>query len=69
MEVPCKLSLSIAATSIRPTLITHLLFFRSALGHPLGCTGVRQVVTGLAELKRRGGEGQVLVTSMCVGAG
>ncbi|GHJ87650.1 hypothetical protein NliqN6_4052 [Naganishia liquefaciens] len=40
-----------------------------ALGHPLGCTGVRQVVTGLAELKRRGGEGQVLLTSMCVGAG
>jgi len=40
-----------------------------ALGHPLGCSGVRQVVTGLAELKRRGGEGQVLCTSMCVGAG
>jgi len=24
----------------------------SALGHPLGCTGVRQVVTALSELKR-----------------
>lgn len=25
-----------------------------ALGHPLGCTGARQVVTLLNELKRRG---------------
>lgn len=38
-----------------------------ALGHPLGCTGARQVVTGLNELKRRGGK--VLVTSMCIGTG
>lgn len=38
-----------------------------ALTHPLGMTGLRQVVTGLAELKRSGG--QVLCTSMCVGSG
>ncbi|KAG9237166.1 peroxisomal putative 3-ketoacyl-CoA thiolase B [Amylocarpus encephaloides] len=38
-----------------------------ALGHPLGCTGARQVVTALSELKRRGE--RVAVTSMCVGTG
>ncbi|KAI0732361.1 putative 3-ketoacyl-CoA thiolase B [Fomitopsis betulina] len=38
-----------------------------ALTHPLGMTGVRQVVTGLAELRRRGGS--ILCTSMCIGSG
>ncbi|KAH7929341.1 thiolase [Leucogyrophana mollusca] len=38
-----------------------------AFGHPLGCTGVRQIVTGLNELHRR--KGKVLVTSMCIGTG
>lgn len=38
-----------------------------ALGHPLGCTGARQVATGLNALKRR--KGKVLVTSMCIGLG
>ncbi|PFH54511.1 hypothetical protein AMATHDRAFT_52124 [Amanita thiersii Skay4041] len=38
-----------------------------AVSHPLGMTGVRQVVTGLAELKRR--NGKLLCTSMCVGSG
>lgn len=38
-----------------------------ALGHPLGCTGTRQVVTALSELKRR--DGRIAVTSMCVGTG
>ena len=38
-----------------------------ALGHPLGCTGARQAVTLLSELKRRGG-GSGIVT-MCVGGG
>lgn len=38
-----------------------------ALTHPLGMTGVRQVVAGLSELQRTGG--QVLVTSMCIGSG
>jgi len=38
-----------------------------ALTHPLGMTGVRQVVTGLAELSRR--NEKLLCTSMCVGSG
>jgi acetyl-CoA acyltransferase len=38
-----------------------------ALGHPLGCTGARQTVTLLHELRRRGG-GNGMVT-MCVGGG
>ncbi|PWN89973.1 thiolase [Acaromyces ingoldii] len=38
-----------------------------ALGHPLGCTGSRQIATGLAEAKRE--KKQLLVTSMCVGSG
>ncbi|XP_042328218.1 3-ketoacyl-CoA thiolase, peroxisomal [Sceloporus undulatus] len=39
-----------------------------ALGHPLGCTGARQVVTLLNELKRRGKRGYGIV-SMCIGTG
>lgn len=38
-----------------------------ALGHPLGATGVRQVVTALSELRRQ--DKRVAVTSMCVGTG
>jgi len=38
-----------------------------AFGHPLGCTGARQLATGLHELERR--NGKVLVTSMCIGTG
>lgn len=38
-----------------------------ALGHPLGCTGARQLTTLLNELQRRGG-GLGMVT-MCVGGG
>ncbi|KAI0449881.1 thiolase [Xylaria acuta] len=38
-----------------------------AFGHPLGCTGARQVSTLLYELRRRGE--RVGVTSMCVGTG
>ncbi|KAM3820901.1 3-ketoacyl-CoA thiolase, peroxisomal isoform 1-T1 [Vipera latastei] len=39
-----------------------------ALGHPLGCTGARQVVTLLNELKRREKRGYGVV-SMCIGTG
>lgn len=39
-----------------------------ALGHPLGCTGARQVVTLLNELKRRRKSGYGVV-SMCIGTG
>ncbi|KAJ7654987.1 Thiolase, N-terminal domain-containing protein [Mycena polygramma] len=38
-----------------------------AFGHPLGCTGARQIATGLNELERR--KGKVLVTAMCIGTG
>ena len=38
-----------------------------ALGHPLGATGARQIVTGLSEARRQGKK--VLVTSMCIGTG
>ncbi len=38
-----------------------------ALGHPLGCTGARQVATLLNELTRR--KGRYGVISMCVGGG
>ena len=38
-----------------------------ALGHPLGATGVRQVVTGLSECRRQ--KKKILLTSMCIGTG
>lgn len=38
-----------------------------ALGHPLGATGARQVVTGLSELRRT--NKKMLLTSQCVGTG
>ncbi|KAI5859223.1 Thiolase, N-terminal domain-containing protein [Tricharina praecox] len=38
-----------------------------AFGHPLGCTGARQVSTLLTELKRTGGK--IGLTSMCIGTG
>ncbi|KAK2609236.1 hypothetical protein QQS21_002170 [Conoideocrella luteorostrata] len=38
-----------------------------ALGHPLGTTGARQVVTGLSELRRT--KKKILLTSMCIGTG
>jgi acetyl-CoA acetyltransferase family protein len=38
-----------------------------ALGHPLGCTGTRQIVTGLSEARRQ--KKRVLLTSMCIGTG
>ncbi|MCP4500669.1 MAG: thiolase family protein [Deltaproteobacteria bacterium] len=38
-----------------------------ALGHPLGCTGARQITTILPELKRRGGKYGVV--TMCIGGG
>jgi acetyl-CoA acetyltransferase len=38
-----------------------------ALGHPLGATGARQIVTGLSECRRQ--KKRVLLTSMCIGTG
>lgn len=40
-----------------------------AIGHPLGCTGARQVGSLLHELRRRGDGNRIGVTSMCVGTG
>merc|ERR1712151_911760 len=38
-----------------------------ALGHPLGCTGSRQIATLMPELKRT--KGRLGVVSMCIGTG
>ena len=38
-----------------------------ALGHPLGCTGARQICTILSEARRT--KKKVLLTSMCIGTG
>jgi len=38
-----------------------------AIGHPLGCTGARQVASGLSIAKQTGG--RIFVTSMCIGSG
>ncbi|KAK4947008.1 hypothetical protein LTR10_014150 [Elasticomyces elasticus] len=61
MYVYCveKLGLDIEKVNVRGGAI--------AIGHPLGCTGTRQVVTALSELKRR--KAKVALTSMCVGTG
>lgn len=40
-----------------------------ALGHPVGATGARLVLTSLLELKRRGGEAKNALVSMCIGGG
>ncbi|KAF4717776.1 3-ketoacyl-CoA thiolase, peroxisomal, partial [Perkinsus olseni] len=38
-----------------------------ALGHPLGCTGARQIATLLPEMKRT--KAKLGVVSMCIGGG
>jgi len=38
-----------------------------ALGHPLGATGARQIVTGLSECRRQ--KKKILLTTMCIGTG
>ena len=38
-----------------------------ALGHPLGCTGARQIATLLPELKRQ--NAKYGIVSMCIGTG
>jgi acetyl-CoA acyltransferase len=40
-----------------------------ALGHPLGCTGARQTVTLLHELKRRGGRYGLVTMCAALGMG
>ena len=38
-----------------------------ALGHLLGATGARQIVTGLSECRRQ--KKMILLTSVCIGTG
>jgi len=38
-----------------------------ALGHPLGCTGARQIATLMPELKRR--DAKFGIVTMCIGGG
>ena len=59
MEVYCveKLGLDVEKVNVNGGAI--------ALGHPLGATGARLVVTALAELERR--KQHVAVVSMCIG--
>ncbi len=38
-----------------------------SLGHPIGCTGARQVVTGMYQMKRAGHQSGLV--SMCIGGG
>ncbi|KAM6169458.1 3-ketoacyl-CoA thiolase, peroxisomal isoform 2-T2 [Rhynchocyon petersi] len=60
--VYCVEKLGIPAEKVNP------LGGAVALGHPLGCTGARQVITLLNELKRRGKRAYGVV-SMCIGTG
>jgi acetyl-CoA acyltransferase 1 len=61
MAVYClnKLNIDHAKMNIRGGAI--------ALGHPLGATGTRQIVTGLSECRRQ--KKKILLTSMCIGTG
>ncbi|KAF2760652.1 thiolase [Pseudovirgaria hyperparasitica] len=61
MAVYCQQTLNIPAEKLNPR------GGAIALGHPLGCTGARQVVTGLSEARRT--KKKVLLTSMCIGTG
>ncbi|MBF0516970.1 MAG: acetyl-CoA C-acetyltransferase [Nitrospirae bacterium] len=38
-----------------------------SLGHPIGCTGARQLVTGMRQMKRKGHKTGII--SMCIGGG
>lgn len=61
MAVYCKDTLSLPYEKMNPR------GGAIALGHPLGCTGARQIVTGLSECRRQ--KKKILLTSMCIGTG
>jgi acetyl-CoA acetyltransferase family protein len=61
MAVYCKTVLNIPDEKLNPR------GGAIALGHPLGCTGARQIVTGLSECRRQ--QKKILLTSMCIGTG
>jgi len=61
MAVYCQEVLKIPAEKLNPR------GGAIALGHPLGATGARQIVTGLSECRRQ--KKKILLTSMCIGTG
>lgn len=61
MAVYCRKTLGLTSEKMNPR------GGAIALGHPLGATGARLVVTGLSELRRQ--KKRVLITSMCIGTG
>lgn len=61
MAVYCRRNLGLTSEKMNPR------GGAIALGHPLGATGARLVVTGLSELRRQ--KKKVLIVSMCVGTG
>lgn len=61
MAVYCKNALNIPHEKMNPR------GGAIALGHPLGATGARQIVTGLSECRRQ--KKKVLLTTMCIGTG
>jgi acetyl-CoA acyltransferase 1 len=61
MAVYCKDTLKIPHEKLNPR------GGAVALGHPLGATGARQIVTILSEARRQ--KAKILLTSMCIGTG
>jgi acetyl-CoA acetyltransferase family protein len=61
MAVYCRDALKIDSSKLNPR------GGAIALGHPLGCTGTRQIVTGLSECRRQ--QKKILLTTMCIGTG
>jgi acetyl-CoA acyltransferase 1 len=61
MAVYCRNTLGMDPTKMNPR------GGAIALGHPLGATGARQIVTGLSECRKNGKK--ILLTSMCIGTG
>jgi acetyl-CoA acetyltransferase len=61
MAVYCQDKLSLTSEKLNPR------GGAIALGHPLGATGARQIVTGLSECRRQ--KKKMLLTSMCIGTG
>ena len=59
-----ELGLDVAKTNVNGGAV--------ALGHPLGCTGARMMVTLLHEMRRRAAAGEHIrygLATMCVGIG
>jgi len=50
-----------------PTNLPNQLGSGISIGHPIGCTGARQVVTGMHQMQREGFKRGLF--SMCIGGG